>query len=192
MKIFKSLITVVIFMPLSLLADKIYLPHFKDYPVELSSGPFASTLKLTSKQQLFSKVWRDKIFSELNKGVNFAGHYRLYVSRGGEFKKECGDKGWVCGWVIDKISGMVVSELPEFNQNTAYFSIIDNGTPSPDLFYIEFYPNRTMIVIGGQNTPKKILGHFSYDDIKCAYSTYNYSERKFLILSSIGCKDDGE
>ncbi|EOC0210762.1 hypothetical protein ACI0YR_004260, partial [Cronobacter dublinensis] len=101
MKIFKLLITVVIFMPLSLLADKIYLPRFKDYPVELSSGPFASTLKLTSKQQLFSKAWRDKIFSELNKGVNFAGHYRLYVSRGWDLKKSVEIKGgFVVGLLI--------------------------------------------------------------------------------------------
>lgn len=190
MKVSKLHIILLILASLSLQANDIPVPQFKDYPIRVSTGSFTSVLKLTSEQKKFSAIWGKKLSSELNKSVNFAGHYRLYLSQDGEFQNECGKAGWVCGWIIDKVTGVIVSELPEFNGNTAYFSIIDNGTPSPDLFYIEFYPNKTIIRIGGKNTPKSKQNNLSYEDVKCAYSTYNFVERKFVNMSSVGCEDD--
>ncbi|EHI7918817.1 hypothetical protein J9M50_004815, partial [Salmonella enterica] len=93
-------------------------PQFSDYPVAVSTGPFAKNIALSAEQQSYTNKWKQTMQRELAKPVNFAGHYRLYLSWNGELPKECGDNRWVCGWVIDKTSGEIVSELPEFNENT--------------------------------------------------------------------------
>lgn len=127
---------------------------------------------------------------ELNEKVNFAGHYRIYVSRDGELPIDCGVEGWVCGWVIDKNSGSVVSELPIFNGNSSYYSIIDNGTPSPDCFSIEYYPNSNLLWLNGENVPKYKLGEISFTDKKCANNAYLFIENKFFINYKGECEID--
>ncbi|EOY5421225.1 hypothetical protein ACP6O2_001355 [Cronobacter dublinensis] len=106
-------------------------PQFSDFSVAISSGPFTENTVLASKQQHFTDKWKHIMERELVKPVNFAGHSRLYLSWSGELPKECGDERWVCGWVIDKTTGKIVSELPEFNGNHAYLSYDANGTPVP-------------------------------------------------------------
>ncbi|EOI5729144.1 hypothetical protein ACMS09_002602 [Cronobacter malonaticus] len=115
-------------------------PQFSYFSVAISSGPFTENIVLASKQQHFTDKWKHIMQRELGKPVNFAGHYRLYLSWSGELPKECGDKRWVCGWVIDKATGKIVSELPEFKGNTHNRPYHDNGTPVPEAFEPAFYP----------------------------------------------------
>lgn len=192
MKTIRMLFTMLMLFSLPLSANDNPELQFSNYPIKVISGPFSSVLKLTSNQQKSSEKWKGVLSDELKKTVNFAGHYRLYISDKGEFPSECGAKGWVCGWVIDKMTGRIVSELPDFNGNTAYFSIIDNGTPSPDPFYIEYYPNRTLIFVGGENTPKEKHGDLSPEDRKCAYSKYKFTNGEFYKISSVGCENDSD
>ncbi|EOI5715219.1 hypothetical protein ACMS0D_001487 [Cronobacter turicensis] len=104
---------------------------------------------------------------QLLKPVNYAGHYRIYISKPGQFLKDCGDDGWVCGWVIDKRTGYIISTLPIFNGNFKYYSTIDNGTPSPDEFAAVFYPDSTMLLIYGATKPLDGSG-----EIKCQNILY--------------------
>lgn len=159
-------------------------PQFSDFPATVSSGPFIKILSLNDKQDHTEK-WNEFIQSELLKPVNFSGHYRVAISKNGKLPQDCGNDGWVCGWIIDKLSGVVISELPEFNDNTKYFSTIDNGTPSPDLFDIEIYPNSSMIWISGQNTPKNKKDA----DVRCANTAYEFNNN-FIKLMSGRCEVD--
>lgn len=160
-------------------------PQFGDFSVKKSAGPFAHQLSLTEQQKKFSSKWQQIMQQELNKPVNFSGHYRIYLSWNGELPKECGDARWVCGWILDKKTGEVVSTLPEFNGNTAYFSYNDNGTPRPDEFAPGYYPTSTMLWITGSNIPAKGEG-----DGKCAIITYNFKGNKFIPIFRGECEVD--
>lgn len=118
-------------------------PQFSDFKVEKNTEPFTKVLFLTEKQKAFTNKWQLIMQHELSKPVNFSGHYQLSLSWNGELPKECGDDRWVCGWILDKKTGEVVSTLPELNGDTAYFSYNDNGTPRPD----EFSPQYTQIAL---------------------------------------------
>ncbi|WP_137761785.1 hypothetical protein [Nissabacter sp. SGAir0207] len=152
-------------------------PQFPDYPVPISKGPFAKSIELTDIQEGYTAKWKKVMQRELVKSVNFAGHYRLYLSWNAELPKECGDERWVCGWVIDKISGKIVSELPEFNGNHAYFSYHDNGTPVPEEFAPNFYPHSSMLWMNGSNIPTSGKG-----DNKCNYIAYDFKKNNFITL----------
>lgn len=162
----------------SVFADKDN-PQFSDYSVAVSTGPFAKHIALSTDQQSYTEKWKKTMQRELVKPVNFAGHYRLYLSWNGELPKECGDERWVCGWVIDKTSGEIVSELPEFNGNHAYFSYHDNGTPAPEEFMPGFYPKSTMLWLNGSNIPVS-----GYGDNKCKYMVYKFKNNQFTAIDS--------
>ncbi|WP_137761784.1 hypothetical protein [Nissabacter sp. SGAir0207] len=169
----------------SVLADK-GNPQFSDYPVAVSKGPFAKKIALSANQQKYTEKWKQTMQRELAKPVNFSGHYRLYLSWNAELPKECGDERWVCGWVIDKTSGKIISELPEFNGNHAYFSYNDNGTPVPEDFMPEFYPKSSMIWIEGSNVPSS-----GKIDNKCENIAYMFDGLKFITVLDAGkCKVD--
>lgn len=161
-------------------------PQFPNFNTAVSSGPFVHKIELTSEQEHHSDKWKKYIQAELLKPVNFSGHYRVTISKDGALPQDCGNNGWVCGWVVDKLTGKVVSELPEFNGNTKYYSTIDNGTPSPDLFDLEQYPNSSMIWISGQNIPAK----GKPGEAKCANVSYNFKDNKFIRLVSSRCEVD--
>ncbi|MFZ5273770.1 hypothetical protein [Enterobacter asburiae] len=152
-------------------------PQAGDYKVKVSHGPFAKTISLTDIQQHNTDEWKHIMQRELVKPVNFAGHYRLYISKNGELPKECGDERWVCGWIIDKTTGQVVSELPEFNGNNAYYSYHDNGTPISEDFAPDFYPISTMLWMNGETAPRS-----NPDATKCNYIAYNFTKNTFTTL----------
>lgn len=186
MKVAKiTLLFLLTFIPSACVVGK-EMPHFKDYTVFISPGPFAKKIIFSNEQKNNSSKWKIIMQRELMKVVNFSGHYVVYISRKGEFPEECGNNGWVCGWIIDKNSGRVVSELPSFNGNTRYFSTIDNGTPSPDQFNIEFYAKSSMLWISGQNIP--VNG--SANEVRCANTAYNFNMDSFVKLFSGKCEVD--
>lgn len=160
-------------------------PQFADFNVEKSIGPFAKVLSLTEKQKAFTDKWQRIMQHELSKPVNFSGHYRLYLSWNGELPKECGDERWVCGWILDKQTGEIVSTLPEFNGNTAYFSYNDNGTPHPDELSPIFYPDSSMLWIAGTNIPAEGGGND-----ECSIITYNFKRNQFVPLVHGECEVD--
>lgn len=176
---------ILLFSAVSAFADK-ESPQFSDYPVAVNKGPFAKEIVLSTDQQSYTDKWKQTMQRELVKPVNFAGHYRLYLSWNGALPKECGDKRWVCGWVIDKSSGKIVSELPEFNGNKAYFSYHANGTPVPVDFMPEFYPESNMIWIEGSNIPSS-----GKIDNKCENIAYAFNDSRFIIVLDAGkCEVD--
>lgn len=190
MKLCKLTILLTTFICFSTLANEGETPKFKEHNVILSHGPFASKIKLTGEQSGKSNDWKKLMQSQLSKEVNFAGHYRLYISEKGELPKDCGVNGWVCGWVVDKLSGAIISELPMFNGNTKYYSTIDNGTPSPDPFSAEFYPNSNLIWISGENIPKSKVGNISPGDKKCSNSAYVFDHQSFQNIFQGECEID--
>ncbi|MGE4802448.1 hypothetical protein AB8989_18950 [Yersinia hibernica] len=192
MKASKLFLFLIAFSPLSVFSEEINVPEFKDNKVEINKGLFSKRITLTQTQQNYSSKWKDIMQKELTEKVNFAGHYRLYISKGGVLTKECGVNGWVCGWIIDKRNGEVISELPLFNENTNYYSTIDNGTPSPDPFFIEFYPDSNLIWINGENIPKSKVGNISYSDKKCSNNAYVFKENHFNKIFSGECKMESD
>lgn len=165
-------------------------PAFKEHNVLLSHGPFKKKIHLTNEQLKKSETWKNIMQKQLTEKANFAGHYRLYISENGELPKDCGVNGWVCGWVVDKETGTVVSELPAFNGNTKYYSTIDNGTPSPVLFSAEFYPNSNLIWISGENIPESKIGNISLGDKKCSNSAYLFNNNSFYNVFEGECEID--
>ncbi|EKS6459252.1 hypothetical protein [Enterobacter hormaechei] len=172
------------------LANEGDAPAFKEHNVLLSHGPFKTKIHLTYEQLKKSETWKNIMQKQLTEKANFAGHYRLYISENGELPKDCGVNGWVCGWVVDKITGAVVSELPAFNGNTKYYSTIDNGTPSPALFSAEFYPNSNLIWISGENIPESKIGNISLGDKKCSNSAYLFNNNSFHNVFEGECEID--
>jgi len=67
-----------------------------------------------------------------------------------------------------------------------YFSTIDNGTPSPDEFEVEFYAKSSMLWIKGQNTP----ANRKNGEPKCANATYKFISNLFVKLNSGKCEVD--
>lgn len=190
MEIKKYLLILLAFISLPSFANDDMAPEFKNYQVNISNGSFANRLIITEEQKKHSNSWVQIMQNELRKKANFAGHYRLYLSQKGELPVDCGPNGWVCGWVIDKTTGSVISELPIFNGNSNYYSTIDNGTPSPDLFSIEFYPNSNLIWLNGENIPKSKLDNISFEDKKCANNAYVFKSNKFTISFVGECEID--
>lgn len=162
------------------------MPHFSNKPVSLSEGPFSRSLKLNDNEKKKSKPWKELLQKELNKEVNFAGHYRVVLIKDGAFPEECGGYEWVCGWIIDKESGEIISELPRFNNNTKYYSTLENGTPVSDEFDIEFYANSSMMWISGMNKPVK----GEWNETKCATIVYDFVGNKFSIIKKWRCEVD--
>lgn len=160
----------------SVIADEAN-PQFPDYPATVSKGPFAKNIELSTLQQGYSDKWKHVMQREQVKPVNFAGHYRLYLSWNGELPKECGDDRWVCGWIIDKTTGSIVSELPKFNGNTYYRPYHANGTPAPEEFAPGFYPRSTMLWMNGNTAPLSNL-----DNLKCEYRVYSFKDNKFNLI----------
>ncbi|MGV3345339.1 hypothetical protein ACGVWS_06185 [Enterobacteriaceae bacterium LUAb1] len=164
-------------------------PQFSDYQTVVSSGPFSNKIHLNSKQQTYSLNWKQSIQSELSKQVNFSGHYRLFTTVGGK-GKECSNEAWVCGWVIDKITGEVVSALPGDNDGShGYASVGDNGTPVGYPFEVDAYKDSSMMVITDQAIPSD---KNSNDSPTCKSVVYNFKDNKFvkLIESEDGCNID--
>ena len=163
------------------------VPQVSEYQVKTYNGPFEKKLKITHEFLNHSNKWKQLMQKELQKEVNFSGHYRVYLSRNGEFPKECGDRAWVCGWIIDKLTGEIISQLPSFNNNTKYYATINNGTRSPDLFSTEFYARSNLMWISGQNHPEH--GKFGLHE-HCANVAYEFKENKFTKLFSGLCERD--
>ncbi|TDN54840.1 hypothetical protein EC843_101898 [Buttiauxella sp. JUb87] len=161
-------------------------PQFSDFPVTVSTGHFVSKMDVSVEQEHHTDKWKQYIQKELIKPVNFSGHYRIIMSRNGELPQDCGNDGWVCGWIVDKLTGKIISELPEFNGNTKYYSTIDNGTPSPDSFDVEHHSNSSMIWVSGQNAPAK----GKQGEAKCANTAYNFKDNEFIKLVSSRCEVD--
>lgn len=174
----------------STLANEGDAPAFNEYNVLLSHGPFKTKIHFTNEQLKKSDAWKKIMQKQLSEKTNFAGRYRLYISEKGELPKDCGVNGWVCGWVVDKETGTVVSELPSFNGNTKYYSTIDNGTPSPDFFSAEFYSNSNLIWISGENIPESKAGNISLDDKNCSNSAYLFNKNSFLNVFKGECEID--
>lgn len=185
MKAFKFLFLSACTVPFVSYASGSDAPQFSDYPTKISAGPFVKKLDLTQEQLQSSEKWKSFMQKELAEPVNFAGHYRVYISKNGQFLNECGNDGWACGWIIDKITGRIVSTLPLFNGNTKYHSTTDNGTPSPDAFDATYYSNSTLILIYGENNPPG-----ENENIKCANTLYNFKGDAFNKILSTECDID--
>lgn len=166
------------------------VPMFKDHNVAVSTGPFVDILNINNTHHVYSKKWVKLMQEQLGERVNFAGHYRLYISKGGELIDDCGINGWVCGWIIDKKTGGVVSVLPNFNGNSKYYSTIDNGTSSPYLFSLEFYKNSNLIWVNGENIPESKVGNISLGDKKCSNNAYLFKDNSFSLAFVGECEVD--
>jgi len=142
-------------------------PQFYNFEVKVKSGPYAKNILLNSEQEKFSTKWKRAMQEQLDKPVNFSGHYRLHTAFGGQ-GMECMKDNWVCGWVIDKLTGKVVSELP---------------------IEIDAYKDSTMLVITGQAIPAT---SDATDSPICKSVIFNFEGNKFVkIVESIdGCKRD--
>lgn len=185
MKVNKFIIFSICLVSLFSYASDEGVPQFSDYSTKISTGPFVQKLDLTGEQLQATTKWKTFMQKELVAPVNFAGHYRVFISKNAQFLKECGNDGWACGWIIDKLTGRIVSTLPLFNGNTKYHSTTDNGTPSPDAFDATYYPNSTMMLIYGENSPP---GDAS--KIKCANSLYDFKDGVFKKILSTDCDTD--
>lgn len=186
MKVNKVFLFLCMFLFLTAHAGVNTPPKFSSYPVNINHGTFVEKVNFSDRQEMYSEKWKKLMKNSILNPVNFSGHYVIYISKKGELPEECGDDGWVCGWIIDKINGKIVSELPAFNGNTKYYSIIDNGTPSPDLFDAEFYATSSMLWIRGQNIPAN--GKVGED--RCANVAYDFKSDLFIKLFSGECEID--
>lgn len=186
MKVNKKILFVFSVFVFPVFAAENNTPQFSDYPVNLFFDSFAKKINLSKQQKSYSSKWKGLIQNALLRPANFSGHYVIYISQKGELPEECGNDGWVCGWIIDKINGKVVSELPYFNGNTKYYSTIDNGTPSPDLFDVEFYAKSSMLWVRGQNIPE----NGKVNESRCANTAYNFKKNIFIKLFSGKCEVD--
>jgi len=171
------------------LANKTSNPQFSGFQINVSTGSFAANMHFEREQQLYSQTWKQSIQHELNKPVNFAGHYRIYTTVGGH-GNECQNEAWVCGWIIDKFTGEIVSRLPkDTNGSSVYANVGNNGTPVGYPFKIDAYKDSTMVVITGQSIP---FYRGMNDNPMCKSAVYNFKNNKFekLVESSDGCKID--
>ncbi|MCK7226343.1 hypothetical protein L8P27_00500 [Enterobacter asburiae] len=132
------------------------IPEFKDYPADISKGPFATRLDLSSEQAKYSSHWKKITSSELKESVNFGGHYRIYTDDKSSGNECLDHQGGVCGWVIDKLSGKVVSQLPAVAGTNVYQQVADNGTPVGEDFRIDTQKSSYLMILTGQAIPQKI------------------------------------
>ncbi|EJQ2009545.1 hypothetical protein SNN53_004163 [Cronobacter sakazakii] len=175
-----------VFVSLKVLSKDILNPQFSDYLVSVSNGPFESKIHFNQVQETYSEYWKSIMQEQLNKPVNFAGHFRIYTTLGGH-GRECAHSNWVCGWVIDKKTGEVVATLPaDINGNNSYYEISDNGTSVGLPFAVDAFKNSSMIAITGQPIPKnKIVNSV------CKTTLFNFNNGQYIkLLESIeGCND---
>lgn len=171
-----------------------------DYHVKENHGPYAKKVILSDMQNSYSSNWKHIMQSELLEPVNFAGHYRLYVDYGENLPNECDSARPLCGWIIDKITGKVVSKLPEFisTENdmshpsvaqgcAVYSSEDDNAPPSTGAAsnFPFFYRNSTLLWMNGSLLPAS-----NPNDDKCEYQIYNLEGNKFQIIGKGDPSDD--
>lgn len=166
-------------------------PAFSEYPTPVVSGPFAKNLILNDAQKGYSRHLKNTLQKELNLPVNFAGHHRLYIAYDGGHEEECGFKRGVCGWVIDKLTGRIVTTLPSMFGNKIYSPYIINNTPVPPPFYDLFRKNSALLVIVAQVMPKPRQYNENGDFIegKCGAS-YHYLDKdsfKRILENEINC-----
>ena len=183
------LIALISMMSFTLNANNDINPQFSDYQTSVYSGPFATNITLSKEQEVFSERWKKSIRKELNKPVNFAGRYRVYFMTGG-YGKECLNESWICGWVIDKVTGQIVSGLPQDDDGSnTYASIGDNGTPVGLPFEIDAYKDSAMMLITGQAIPLK---NDENDSPVCKSVAFSFENNKFkkLVESKEGCNID--
>ena len=171
-------------------ANGIANPQFSDFIVEVSKGPFAKKIVLSEVQKSYSNFWKLEIDKQLKKTINFSGRYIIYTSYGG-YGVECKFEGWVCGWVIDKLTGKVVSELPmDDNGSSIYAGLSDNGTPVGLPFEVDSYKGSSMIAIIGQSIP---MSSSEGDAPVCKSVLFNFTGVKFvkLVEALDGCNFGG-
>lgn len=164
-------------------------PQFSNFEVKVKSGPYAKNILLNSEQENFSSKCKRAMQEQLYKPVNFSGHYRLYIAFGGQ-GIECMKDNWVCGWVIDKLTGKVVSGLPkDDNGSNVYADVGDNGTPVGLIFEIDAYKDSTMLIITGQSIPAT---SDATDSPICKSIIFNFEDNKFVKLAEFidGCNRD--
>lgn len=151
--------------------------------VGVSNESFTKELVLSDVQNDFSPWWKENVKAELSKPVNFAGKYRLFVSPGGH-GKECLHDYWICGWVIDKTTGEVVSTLPTSPEGgNSYAEAVDNGTSDGLKFKVIFSKDRTSLTITGRavNAPlRDANGEFSVPE--CRTIKYNFDGKKYSMI----------
>ena len=161
-------------------------PDYTKYPVKVSKGPFAKELHFTEKEKKNSPEWRKRLQQELNKPVNFAGHYRLFIDYDNVSRKEC---NLICGWVIDKHKGKIITGLPWFNGNNACYRFIDLYTPVAEDLIINFYPDSSMIFIHGMNMPiEKSSSVDGEEDLVCGDTAWSFENDKYIQLFSSACE----
>lgn len=158
-------------------------PQFSDYLVPVSNGPFERNIHFNKEQENYSSQWKNAVEEELKKPVNFAGHFRIYTAFGGQ-GKECLRDNWVCGWVIDKTTGEVVSTLPTSPEGgNSYAEAVDNGTSDGLKFKVIASKDRTSLTITGRavNAPlRDANGDFSVPE--CRSIKYNFDGKEYTII----------
>ena len=176
-----------IFLLVSILTSLPSIAQQDKFHIKTSNGPFANELILTEEQEGFSSWWKSNIKSQLGKSVNFAGHYRLFVSKGGH-GKECIHDYWICGWVIDKFTGKVVSTLPRSPEGgDNYAEAVDNGTSTGLKFKFVSKEDSTVLTIQGRavNTPlRDDQGNMIIP--KCRSIKYNFNGNGFDKINEEG------
>jgi len=131
-------------------------PDFERYAVSFTKKSFSTHLILTNEQEGYSEHWKKITMNELKKAANLAGNYRIYTDAGSQGSECLDHKGGVCGWVIDKVSGKVVTSLPSVNGSNVYNQVADNGTPIGEEFKIHTQENSALMILTGQAIPLKI------------------------------------
>ncbi len=181
------IITLSMLLSHNVLSQEVFNPQFSDYQVEVSKGPFEKKVIINKEQEGYSAQWKRNMIKQLNAPVNFAGHFRIYTEVGGH-GKECLRDNWVCGWVIDKLTGKIAASLPvDGNGSNRYAEVADNGTPIGLPFEMDAYKNSSMIAITGQSIPlKKGMD----DSPVCKTALFNFKGDKYIKLTESieGCK----
>lgn len=186
MKKNKNILPYLFILLCSLMADAKSIEN----SVIVSKGPFAQLVSLNSEQEAYSSWWKKQINSQLNKPVNFAGHYRLFVTSGGH-GSECLRDYWVCGWVIDKLTGKVVTTLPKSPEGgNSYVEAVDDGTPTGLKFKYTAKESSAELTIQGRaaNAPlQRENGDFVIPE--CRLITYRFDGSNFNTLNEVsnGC-----
>ncbi len=162
------------------LSREVSNPQFSDYQVEVSKGPFRKKIFINKEQEGYSAHWKRNMQKQLNSPINYAGHFRIYTQFGGH-GKECLRDYWVCGWVIDKLTGKIVATLPvDDNGSNHYAGVADNGTPVGLPFEMDAYRNSSMIAITGQSIPlKKGMDDSSF----CKTALFDFKSNKYIKLT---------
>lgn len=158
--------------------------------VYISEGPFAQSVSLNSEQETYSSWWKKQINLQLNKPVNFAGHYRLFVTSGGH-GSECLHDYWVCGWVIDKLTGKIVATLPRSPEGgNSYVEAVDDGTSTGLKFKYTAKESSAELTIQGRaaNAPLQ-SENGDFEAPECRLITYRFNGSDFDTVNEMsnGC-----